>query len=225
MQWPSAQQCLAGRHRRSEELTSVAIKPSQEKMARSISCRHRRRELTSAIALDGIKASKADEAIRAAADIEEKELTSDMAESRGHPKKSRHRSGRVDISYGRRGHQGARRFHHASSIFTTQWLLTTHPYWTLHHWVFLLHFVINIKYGKCIEGFSDTFVYLFISYLFTMHLDHLQPEQHIFIVDLVVCLSGIKFHHSLCIFLAIIFPYLHHIKAWKIVILVNLEII
>ena len=82
-----------------------------------------------------------------------------------------------------------------------------------------------MKYGECIEGFSDTFVYFFISYLCTMHLDHLQPEQHIFIVDLAVCFAGVKFHNFLCIFLAIIFPYLHHIEAWKIVILVNLEII
>ena len=81
MHWTSVQQCLAGRHQRSGELTSAAIEPSQqEKMARNISCRHRRRELTSTIALKGIKASKADEAIRAAADIEEKELTSDMAD-------------------------------------------------------------------------------------------------------------------------------------------------
>ena len=96
---------------------------------------------------------------------------------------------------------------------------------SFHHWVLLLHFVITIKCGKCIEGSSDTFIYFFISHLFTMHLDHLQPEQHIFTVDLAVCFAGIKFHNFLCIFLAIIFPYLRHIEARKLVILVNLEII
>ena len=62
------------------------------------------------------------------ADIEQEELSSDMADKgQEHLKDSRHRSRRVDIRYGRRGHRGARRFHHTSSIFTTQWLLTTHP--------------------------------------------------------------------------------------------------
>ena len=49
-------------------------------MASSISFRHRGTELTSAIALEGVKASKADVAIRTEADTEERKLTSDMAD-------------------------------------------------------------------------------------------------------------------------------------------------
>ena len=129
---------------------------------------------------------------------------------RGHPKDSRHRSGRVDISYGRRGHQGARRFHHASSIFTTQWLLRTHPSIT---GFFLCTSSSTSSMASASKVSQTPLSIFFISYLFTMHLDHLQPEQHIFTVDLAVCFAGIKFHHFLCILLAIIFPYLHHIEA------------
>ena len=61
---------------------------------------------------------------------------------------------------------------------------------SFHHWVLLSHFVINIKYGTRTEGFSDTFVYFFVSYLFTMHLKHLEAEQHIISCGFWLCLRA-----------------------------------